>query len=141
MIQRINAATLEHLVQECLAQCGRQMIDQAGDAQIVVADNCLIGIKYLAHFQCHLRLLEGAGEFLDVVDDSTNAHIDTGIELAAERVCNGTCQLFQVLFVDSAFDLLDQNDVGFRNIGQCIITNMKKILLAATKVFDKTISF
>ena len=33
------------------------------------------------------------------------------------------------------------NDVGFRNIGQCIITNMKKILLAATKVFDKTISF
>ena len=33
------------------------------------------------------------------------------------------------------------NDVGFRNIGQCIITNMKKILLVATKVFDKTISF
>jgi hypothetical protein len=33
------------------------------------------------------------------------------------------------------------NNVGFRNIGQCIITNMKKILLAATKVFDKTISF
>lgn len=33
------------------------------------------------------------------------------------------------------------NDVGFRNIGQCIVTNMKKILLVATKVFDKTISF
>lgn len=34
VIQRSDAATLEHFVQECLAQRCRQMVDQTGDTQV-----------------------------------------------------------------------------------------------------------
>ena len=36
MIQRFNAAPLEYLVKKCFTQRGRQVIDQAGNAQILI---------------------------------------------------------------------------------------------------------
>ena len=56
-VQRINAVLLEYFAQECFAQGGRQLINQAGNAQVIIADDLLFGIKYLSNFHGNLRLL------------------------------------------------------------------------------------
>ena len=48
-VQRINAVLLEYFAQECFAQGGRQLINQAGNAQVIIADDLLFGIKYLTN--------------------------------------------------------------------------------------------
>ena len=67
VIQRFNAAPLEHFVQESFTQGGRQVVNQACNAQIIVADNGFIRIEDLSDFQSGLCLLEGTGQFFDAV--------------------------------------------------------------------------
>ena len=57
LIQRIDGALLEHLFQKRLAKSGRQLINQARDPQIVIADNGPLRIKYLSYFQSYLSFL------------------------------------------------------------------------------------
>ena len=62
MIQRFNRATLEHFFKEHIAQSGGQLIDQAGNSQIIIADNRPLRIEYLSYLQSNLRFLKGAGQ-------------------------------------------------------------------------------
>ena len=101
MIQGFDATPLEHLVQECFAQSGGQMINQTSNAQIVVAYNDSVRVKYLAHFQRHLGFLKGTSQILYAHDHGTDAHIHTSVELAAEGIRNGTGELFQILTTSS----------------------------------------
>ena len=107
MVQGVDGALLEHLFQEHLAQGGGQLVNQPGDAQVVIADDGLLGVEHLAHFQGHLGLFEGAGQVLDAADHGADAHGAVGVEFAGEGVHNGAGQLVQVLLVDVGLDLLD----------------------------------
>ena len=106
----------EHLLEEHLAQGGGQLVNQAGNAQVVVADDGLLGVEDLAHFQGHLGLFEGAGQILNAVDHRADAHGAVGVELAGEGVHNGAGQLVDVFLIDVGLDLLDQGDVRLVDI-------------------------
>ena len=58
LIKGFDGALLEYLFEEHLAQRIRQLINKSGNAQILIRNNCLFGIEYLADFESHLRLLE-----------------------------------------------------------------------------------
>ena len=105
------------------------MIDQAGNAQILIADNRLVGIEYLADFQSHLCFLERTGQFLDTGHNGTNTHVHAGVELAAQSICNGTGKLFQILGVHSTLDLLDQNNIRFGNGKDKVFILIRKQIL------------
>ena len=110
------------------------MVNQACNAQIIVADNGFIRIEDLSDFQSGLCLLEGTGQFFDAVHNGTDTDIDTGIKFAAECIRNGTSQLFQVFGVHSPLDFLYQNDITFRN------GKDKILVLVREQVLDDIIS-
>ena len=55
-VERIDALLLEDLAQEGLAQGSGQLVDQAGDAQVIVADDLTLGVEHLADFHSNLGL-------------------------------------------------------------------------------------
>ena len=115
-VQALNAALLEHFPQEHLAQGGGQLVDQTGNAQVIVADDGLLGVEHLAHFHGHLGLLEAGGQVLHVADGGANAHHSLDVVLAGEGVHDGGGQLFDVPLVNAAADLLHQNGVGLADV-------------------------
>ena len=116
VVQGIDGALAEHLLEEHLAQGGGQLVNQAGNAQVVVADDGLLGVEDLSHFQGHLGLFEGAGQILNAVDHRADTHSTVGVELAGEGVHNGTGQLVDVFLIDVGLNLLDQGDVRLVDI-------------------------
>ena len=62
LVQAVNGTALEHFLQEHVTERGRQLVNEAGTAEVVVADNVLFGVKHLADFQRHLGLFEGPGQ-------------------------------------------------------------------------------
>ena len=97
LIERFDGTFLEHLAQEHLAKGGGKLVNQAGNAEIVIADNGFLGIKHLADLQGDLRFLKGAGQILDAGDAGADADDGMDIELAAQRIHDGAGQLFQIL--------------------------------------------
>ena len=83
---------------------------------MVVADDGLLGVEDLAHFQGHLGLFEGAGQILNAVDHRADAHGTVSVKLAGEGVHNGAGQLVDVFLIDVGLDLLDQGDVRLVDI-------------------------
>ena len=57
LVERIDRVLLENLLQEHFAQRRRQLIDQAADAEIFIADDIFFRIKDLADLDGHLRFL------------------------------------------------------------------------------------
>ena len=47
-VKRLEASLLENFLQEHLAKRGRQLIDQTADAEVLIADDVLFGLKHLA---------------------------------------------------------------------------------------------
>ena len=62
LIERVDGVLLEHLGQEDLAECRRQLIDQAADAKVFIVDDGLFGVEDLADLNGDLRLLVGVGQ-------------------------------------------------------------------------------
>ena len=83
MVERLNAAHFEHLMEECLAECGGEVIDKTGNSKIVIAYDDLVCVEYLTDLKSYLSLLERAckllyaGSFLpiclDVFESTLNA--------------------------------------------------------------------
>ena len=130
VVEAVDRALLKDLLEEHLAQGGRQLVDQASDAEVVVADNRLFGVEHLADLQRNLGFLEGLGQLLDAGNDGADADDDAGVELAAQRVHNRAGQLFDILAVDAALDLLDQDNVLLADVED------KVLLLVREEVLD-----
>ena len=81
-VEALEAALLEDLLEEHLAEGGRQLIDKSADAEVLVADDILLGVEDLADLNRDLSLLEGAREVLDAVDSGTDTDRDLSVELA-----------------------------------------------------------
>ena len=60
LVEALNGAALEHFLEEHLAQGGGQLIDQAGDAEVVIADDGALGVEHLGDLQRGLGFLKGA---------------------------------------------------------------------------------
>ena len=105
---------LEHFLQEHLADGGGQLVNQAGDAQVVVADDLLFGVEHLADLHGDLGFLEAGGQILHVGDGGADAHHSLDVVLARQGVHNAGGQLFHIGAVDALADLLDQDGVGLR---------------------------
>jgi hypothetical protein len=86
LIERIYGALLENFLEEHLAQRRGQLIDEPRDAEIVVADDVLLGVENLADLEGDLRLLEGFGEVLDAAYDRADADGRVRVEFA-RRAC------------------------------------------------------
>ena len=85
----------------------RQLVDEAGDAQVIVADDGLLCIEDLAHLQGHLGLFEGTGQVFDPHHHGADAHSGVGAVLAVEGVDDGTSQLLHILRIDHALEFFD----------------------------------
>ena len=85
-VKRFETAALEHFLQEHLAQRGRKLIDQTADAEILVADDALLGFEHLSHIQSDLRFLVGARQILDVLHDGGNTDGNLGVSVSAMLV-------------------------------------------------------
>ena len=116
VIQAFDGAFLKDLPQVLLAQGGGQLINDARDTQVIIADDKPLGIEYLAHFQRGLRLTEGPGQILDAGNDTADADLRLGVEFTAQGIHDGTGQLFQVLAFDARLDFLHQYDIGLIDI-------------------------
>ena len=64
-VKRFKRALLKDLLQKRLTKRGGKLIDQSSDAEIVIINNVLFGIKYLADLKCDARFLVSACEILD----------------------------------------------------------------------------
>ncbi len=65
VVEGLNGAALENFLQEHFAKRGRQLINQTGNAEVVIADNGLFGVEYLADLKRNLGFLKGARKILD----------------------------------------------------------------------------
>ena len=136
MIQAFDGAFFKHLFEEHLAQGGGQLVDQPGDAQVVIADDGLFGVKHLAHFQGDLCLFKGFGQVLHPDDSGADAHYNPGVELAAQGVHDGAGQFFQVLALDARLGLFDQYDVVFADVEDKILLLVREEILNHIKGRD-----
>lgn len=64
LIERVDRTLAEYLGQEHLAQRDRQLINQTANAQILEADDVLLGVKYRTDLDCGRSLLEGLCDIL-----------------------------------------------------------------------------
>ncbi len=58
VIEGINGSLLEYLFEEHLAQSGGELIDKAGNTEVIIGNDCPLGIKYLTDLEGNLRLFE-----------------------------------------------------------------------------------
>ena len=116
LIQALDAALLEHLTQEHLAHGGGQLIDQACNAQIIVADDLLFGVEHLAHFHGDLCFLEGGSQILHVGNGGADAHHSLDVVLAGQGIHDAGSQLFHIRAVDALADLLHQHRIRLADV-------------------------
>ena len=72
-IQAVDAVLLEDLVQESFTQGGRQLVNQPCNAEVVVGDDLLFVVKYLANLHRDLGFLETGRQVLDVCNRGADA--------------------------------------------------------------------
>ena len=65
-VERLETAALEYLLEEHFAKRGGQLIDQAANAEIFVADDILFILKHLANLKGNLCLFVCTGEVLNI---------------------------------------------------------------------------
>ena len=83
---------------------------------MVVADDRLLGVEHLAHLHGDLCLLEALGQVLHIGNGRADAHNGLDVMLAVEGVHNAGGQLFDVVLVDAALDLLDEDGVVLADV-------------------------
>ncbi len=88
---------------------------------MIVADDGLLGVEHLAHLQRDLRLFKALGQILYIGDLCADAHDRPDIMLDAERVHNTGSQLFDIVLVDAAPDLLHKNGVALADVEHKIL--------------------
>ena len=115
LIQRIDGVLFEHFGQIDLTQGGRQLIDQAADAQILIVDDALFSLKDSAHFNGSLGFLIGVGQLTQVRYHGADADDGLDEQLVAQGVLDLLGKLFQFLGRGVAGQLLDHSDVGLVN--------------------------
>ena len=64
-IQRIYGTHLKHLAQEHFTKGCRQLVNQAGNTEIVIADDGFFGIKHLSDLKSNLCLFKRTGKILN----------------------------------------------------------------------------
>ena len=133
LIEILDGALLEYLAQEHLAEGGGKLIDKTGDAEILIADDGLLGVKYLAYFKSYLSLLEGTCKILDAGNGCAYTDDAVGIELAGERVHNGAGQLFKILYLDARADFLDERNVVLIDIDNEVLALIGEEILNYVK--------
>ena len=111
LIERVDRTLAEYLGQEHLTQRDRQLIDQTANAQILEADDVLLGVKYRTDLDCGRSLLEGLCDILHLRGYRADADQALDRQLAEQRLLDRVCQLDQILDLTACLDLLDYNDV------------------------------
>ena len=133
LVEVFDGALLEYLAQEHLAKGGGQLIDKTGNAEVLIADDGLFGVEYLADLKSNLSFLEGAGKILYAGDGGADTDDAVGVELAGERIHNGTGQLFKILHLNAGADFLDQSDVVFIDVYNEILALVREEVLNDVK--------
>ena len=129
MVEGFDRTLLEHFLEECLAECCRQVVDKSRDTEVVVAYDVLLGVEYLSDFNCYLRFLERTCEILHADNGGTDTDVDAGEELGLERIRYGACELFEILHVYSALDLLDENDLALGYVEYKVLVLVREEVL------------
>ena len=129
VVERFDRPALEHFLQEHFAQRCGQLVNQAGNAEVVIADDRALGVEHLADLQRDLGFLKGTGQVLDAGHDGADSHHAVGVKLAGQRVDNGAGQFVQVLRLDAGADFLDQGDVAFIDIDDKVLALVREQVL------------
>ena len=111
LVERIDRVLLENLLQEHLAQRRRQLIDQAADAEIFIADDILFRIKDLADLDGHLRFLIGLGKVAQVRGHGADADDHRAFAVHAQRFFDQCGGLFKVAHLHIVAELLHEHHI------------------------------
>ena len=73
LVQGVDGVFLENLREEDLAEGRRQLVDQAADPQVFIAEDALFCLEDLADFNGDLRFFVRIGQLPQVVGDGADA--------------------------------------------------------------------
>ena len=116
LVERVDRTLLEYLAQEHFAERDRQLIDQSADAEVLKADDVLLGIEYRADLDGGRCLLEGLCDVLHLRGNRADADEALDRKLAHEGLLNGGRELDEFLRVAARLDFLDHYDVALRDM-------------------------
>ena len=121
VVERLERAAAEHLLQKHLAQRRRQLVDQPPDAEVLVGDRVLRGIEHLADLERDARLLIGAGKILDVGDDGGDTDRDVHEGFRIQRLDDVLGDLADVRLRRAVRQLLHQRDVLLPDVDDIVM--------------------
>ena len=70
LVERIDRVLLENLLQEHFAQCRRQLINNAADAEVVIVDDRLLVFKHVYRRSIPGTRLEGSALEIEIIEAS-----------------------------------------------------------------------
>ena len=111
LVERVDGVLLEDLLQEHLAQRRRQLVDEAADAEILVADDVLLRVEDLADLDGHLRFLVGLGKVAQMRRHRADAHDHGALAVHAQRLLDKRGGLFKVAHLNIVAKLLHEHHI------------------------------
>ena len=110
LVEALDAAALEYLLEEHFAEGRRKLIDKTGDAEVIIAYDSALGVEYLGDLKGRLCFLEGTRQILDASNGGADTDNAVGVEFAGEGVRDGACELLEVAALGVRLNLLDKRD-------------------------------
>ena len=111
LVERVDGVLLEDLLQEHFAQCRRQLINEAADAEVFIADDVLLGVEDLADLDRHLRFLIGLREVAQVRRHRANTDDHGALTVHAQRLFDLRSGLFKVAHLHIVAKLLHEHHI------------------------------
>ena len=116
LIQGVNGVLLKDFLEEHLAKGGRQLVNQAANAQVLIVDHIFFRVEHLAHINGNLRLLIGLGQIPQMGGNGADAHHHGTLGPGAEALLNGGGNLVQLPEARSLGHLPDQYHVPVADV-------------------------
>ena len=111
LVERVDGVLLEDLLQEHFAQCRRQLINEAADAEVFIADDVLLGVEDLADLDRHLRFLIGLREVAQVRRHRADTDDHGALTVHAQRLFDLRGGLFKVAHLHIVAELLHEHHI------------------------------
>ena len=113
LVKTVDRAALEYLLKEGFTKGSRQLIDKAGNTEIIVGNDGLIGIKYLSDLKGGLSLLKGTGKVLKIRNGGADTDNGMDIRFTRKGIRNRGRKVFNILGLDTNTCFLNKSNICF----------------------------
>ena len=129
LIKALNWTTLENFFEEHFTQCCGKLIDKTGNAEVIIAYDCTICVKYLCNLKSRLSLLKASCKILDACNRCADADNTVCVELARKCVWNRACKLFKVTALCVGFNFLNKCNFNLVNVYNKVLWLVREKIL------------